>query len=232
MKNHNKNNVLETYIVGSYLDENFKSKDNLDLMIRMMYESDITFLIKCCYILDLNTATKQVTIDTRFLPKENPHFSLLPNPTTHTYDKQITVNYPIFSSLIYETRTGQIYTGEFEDKGPEFALRQASGFLGEDTLICTYDHETDRYVIGPNEYQKYTYRNFLSPKATDFFLNAPDQIILGYMSTSPFAEGKSFTSEMKSVLKFIKENPHWQKLYPNNKPIQYKRSPEGKWIRI
>lgn len=61
-----KDNILEAYIVGYYMDERYLSIDNVSLMLHMMYESSITFLIKCCHILDLNTTRKQVTVDARF----------------------------------------------------------------------------------------------------------------------------------------------------------------------
>jgi hypothetical protein len=224
--------TLETFIVGSYSDEMQSSIENVGRLIEMMHESKTTlFKIKMCHILDLNTRKKTVTIDTRLCHEKDMHYSREPG-SDNTFNKTIEVNVPIFPHLTYEVATGNLVSATYEDIGPEPILRTVSSFMGDDPLLKVYDGETDQYIIGPKEdEQKYGYNTFDSPLIIDYLLDSPDQFILRFLSTSPYAEGDNFAEEMRSNLRFLKQYPDYTHHFPDDKPIVYKRDSVG-WVRV
>ena len=224
--------TLETHIVGSYMDELGTSISDLDLLVNMMLECDtLTFNIQTCFILELNTTQITVEIDTRLCHERDPHYSTTPG-TDGTFRKTITVNAPKYSSLAYEIKTGKLVCAQFEDDGPERCLRCISSFMGEDSLLRVYESELDQFVIGPKEdIQEYRY-NVFDPHIIEQFLIAPDQLVLRYLSSSPYAEGKDFVKHMKENLQYMKDYPDCQVHFPDSQPIVYTRSADNKtWVR-
>eukprot|EP01083_Nonionella_stella_P197785 726861_1 len=76
--------------------------------------------------------------------------------------------------------------------------------------------------IGPFEYEYEDFRHQVA--------NAPDELILKFMSTSPFAEKSCFAHVTRSTALFVIQHPDWKQVFPEASPLRFVLSKANKWV--
>lgn len=133
------------------------------------------------------------------------------------------VNWPIVYGIGANTKTGEIFPAKFDDKGPEFNLRQARNFTGGRSVLDIYDSQLGMIHVGPFNYDPL--------RGVDLWLAQPDHVILQHLSTSPQVEPPHFVSQTRATLKYIQDNPFPAiTVFRDNRPLYFKREETtGAW---
>ena len=137
------------------------------------------------------------------------------------------VHFPIVYGIGVNVATGEIFNAASKDKSPDLAIRSASHFTGNKDVQKIYDGNTKQITIAP-----FTW-TLDDAEHLSKFLDLPDTFIRRYLSTSPAQEPPHFEEQVKATLKVILNHPQPEiTLFPNNKPLVYKRNEQGKWTKI
>lgn len=133
------------------------------------------------------------------------------------------INWPIIYGIGVNVKTGEIFPAKFEDKRPEFHLRQARNLTGGRTVLDIYDSQLGMIKIDPFNYDPL--------RGVDLWLAQPDEVILQHLSTSPQVEPQHFVSETRATLKYIQDNPFPAiTVFRENRSLYFKRNETtGAW---
>ncbi|XP_060724713.1 protein N-terminal asparagine amidohydrolase [Tachysurus vachellii] len=133
------------------------------------------------------------------------------------------IHRPVIYGIGVNVKTGEVFPATFPHKGPAEDLRSARSFTGGQ-IVEVYDSSKGQVKIGPCRW----------PVNTDiaFWLDEDDEIILQYLSTSPYAEPPHFVQHMKSTIRFLLEHPNADVLFPGGQPQIFQRSEHGQWERV
>ena len=128
------------------------------------------------------------------------------------------VTFPKYYGLAYDFATNSVYPANFFDKGINSALRSCRMFSSHNTEIagerCCFDKTTNQLILHPIKYEV--------PDFLPLALQLSDSQIRHYFSTSPKQEREGFAHHIKNCFQFLRDNPVWQNVFPNEQPIRYK----------
>eukprot|EP00884_Botryococcus_braunii_P000730 jgi/Botrbrau1/10658/Bobra.53_2s0016.1 len=136
---------------------------------------------------------------------------------------------PAVQELAFDTSSWACFRGVFRDLIPAHAMRNARGFVSENTsagrgLMPIYDCGSGCLMVQPVRL-----RVPLDAALRAFFLqilHSSDQQVLAQMSTSPAHEGPSFVSEIRAALRWLLQNP----MGSTDEPLQYLWQPAEGWV--
>ncbi|XP_051997382.1 protein N-terminal asparagine amidohydrolase-like [Xyrauchen texanus] len=133
------------------------------------------------------------------------------------------IHLPLLYGIGVHVKSGYVFPASFIFRGPVEELRSARTFSGGQ-MVEVYDSSRELVKIGPC---RWTQSDDMA-----FWLSQDDEIILQYLSTSPYAEPPHFIQHIKSTVQFLLDHLTSDGLFPGGQPHFYRRTEEGKWKRI
>eukprot|EP00096_Caligus_rogercresseyi_P005472 TRINITY_DN2099_c0_g1_i1.p1 TRINITY_DN2099_c0_g1~~TRINITY_DN2099_c0_g1_i1.p1 ORF type:complete len:374 (+),score=103.91 TRINITY_DN2099_c0_g1_i1:238-1359(+) len=136
------------------------------------------------------------------------------------------VPWPLISGIGVSVETGEIFPAQFTDKGPDLDIRNARTLTGGENvgLLEIYDCSREELRIGPFSYEPV--------RAVDFWLQQSDDFLRQALSTCPEVAPPQFVTNLRAVLKRIKEDPYPSvTLFQSNCPRYYRKDEHsGRWL--
>lgn len=132
--------------------------------------------------------------------------------------------FPLIYGVAVDIKTNEISPSSFTSKGPCELIRHARIFGGSDWMYSIYENESKTVVIGPFAYRVFRWAHTV--------LRFNDNEILQYLSTSPHCEPSNFVFLTRKAVEFLTENPNYENIFKNGRPLKFKMNDLGDWIQL
>ncbi|CAH9135425.1 unnamed protein product [Cuscuta epithymum] len=208
------NDSYDVHLIGGYKDipyEHKKWREGVSLtlcskIIEVLFNNPAKFNIRTLHVLDHNTQ----------------------------YDEEGNA-YRIFQGFIVATDSGSILPAHFHEttRGPDVMVREVRRNLcaGDSTwkhrLLDTYDTESDRYSIAPCYWDE-----SVLGRVKHLLELSDEEFAKVYYYAPPVQIDHNYIRYLKSIVGYIVEHPNWKNVFPNGKPREFKRIPNGDWMAI
>jgi len=132
------------------------------------------------------------------------------------------VPFPVFMGSAFDCKEGQVVPAHWTSLGPAVGLRSALPCCGPTDVQSCYDAESDEICI------YFEYGEF---ELAAQLLQTDDDFLRDNISSSGPQEPDRFFDTMRKALKFLVDNPNYKAFFQGGKPIRFKRSELGAWLK-